>query len=141
MQSSTTVVVLSIRPEYVARILAATKQVEFRRQPLPAHVTHAVVYATMPVGRLVATFTIAGQVTAPPSRLWAQYQQVAGIEQERFDTYYQGRRQGTAILIKDLVSLPAPVPLSAVGLSHAPQSWRYLPDPAAHRQLLGLPAG
>ncbi|QDV73241.1 hypothetical protein [Botrimarina mediterranea] len=124
---SRNVVLLSIRPQFVERILSGEKAVEFRRTGLPETVASVVVYCTAPVQRVVAYFSVSGVVTAPPDKLWRQFRGVAGIEREAFFEYYKGCEKGRAIQIAEVTRLSQPVDLAKISRGmKAPQSLRYL---------------
>jgi len=56
-----TTAVLSIHPQYVNRILAGTKTVELRKQPLPSMVRTVLMWRTGSDGGIVGKFTVDGQ--------------------------------------------------------------------------------
>ena len=60
-------VLLSIRPVHVESILSGAKRFEFRRRMFARRdVRSVLIYCTMPVGRLVAEFEIAGILEDTP---------------------------------------------------------------------------
>jgi predicted transcriptional regulator len=130
------VALLSVHPEYAQAILDGTKTVEFRKRPLADDVTHVAIYATMPVGRVVGVFAVEEQVFAEPRSLWREFRKVAGISEEKFHAYYDGRDQGVGIKVSDLVTLPDQVTLEeAFGISRPPQSFQYFAPSEASASL------
>lgn len=120
------VALLSVHPEYAQAILDGTKTVEFRKRPLAPDVTHVAIYATQPVGRVVAVFSIEEQVTDTPRRLWHKFQKVAGISKDKFLAYYDGHKEGVGIKVGDLVGLEERETLEdAFGITRPPQSFQY----------------
>lgn len=109
-------VVLPVHPEYVAAILDGRKRAEFRKRPLPTHVTHVVIYATAPVHAVTAAFAVDGQTSASPVALWDAFEPVAGIARDRFFAYYFGRDAGTAIGIGTVYRAPDPILLHHIGV-------------------------
>lgn len=64
-------VLLSIKPEYVEKILDGTKKFEFRKGIFKnPDVKSVVIYSTMPVGMIVAEFDIADVIEDKPSNVW-----------------------------------------------------------------------
>jgi predicted transcriptional regulator len=64
-------VLLSIKPEYVEKILDGTKKFEFRKGIFKnPDVKSVVIYSTMPVGMIVAEFDIADVIEDKPSTVW-----------------------------------------------------------------------
>ncbi|WP_459682153.1 hypothetical protein [Rhodococcus sp. no. 34] len=108
-----------------------SKQVEFRKRPIADDVTHVLVYATAPVSAVVCAFSVTGQETLNPRKLWTQFRQVAGIPQDRFFAYFDGKSLGTGIKVGDVVTPRQPLCLStAFGVKRPPQSFQYL-DPSS----------
>ncbi|CAM3578137.1 ASCH domain protein [Nocardioides marinus] len=138
------VALLSIHPRYADGILAGAKRVEFRKRPLAADVTHVVVYATAPVSAVVGAFSVEGQHTLTPAELWQRFADVGGIEEDAFAAYYGSRDLGTGIAVGEVLRSAAPMCLrSHLGISHPPQSFRYLAAETAQavlRQMRPAPA-
>ena len=123
-------VLLSIKPEFVERILSGVKKYEFRKTPFKRDgVTTVVVYSTMPVGKVVGEFSIDDIFSEHPQALWERTANAAGISKEFFDEYYFGREKGTAIAVGNVVTYEKPMCLSELGENiSAPRSYRYLPS-------------
>ena len=128
------IALLSIRPMFAEKIMAGSKRVEFRKTPFREEVSHAVVYATSPVQRVLGYFEVQGITVKSPSEVWRRFRAVGGIDRRQFDTYYANSETAVAIVIGDVVALPKPAPLSVLGRAiSAPQSYRYLPRSALRR--------
>ncbi len=120
-------VVMSIKPQFADQILAGTKRVEFRKQPIPSDVGLVVIYSTLPVGRVVGEFTIKEQIRESPDALWDMFRDVAGIDEQNFFAYYQDREFGVAILIDRVEAYQPTLSLRDVGLSSPPWSFGRFP--------------
>lgn len=130
------VALLSIHPRYAESILAGAKRIEFRKRPLADDVTHVVVYATAPVSAVVGAFSVEGQHTHAPNELWRRFAEVGGIEADAFAAYYGNRDTGTGIAVGEVLRSAAPMCLrSQLGISHPPQSFRYLATETARAVL------
>lgn len=121
-------VLLSIKPEYAEKILSGEKKFEFRRVlPKNKSVKKVVIYATLPVGKVVGEFEIAELISESPIHLWKRTAEFSGISATFFDSYFEGRNVAHAIKVgkvkkynqqKDLVDiLPSGI---------APQSFCYI---------------
>jgi predicted transcriptional regulator len=121
-------VLLSIKPEFVDKILDGSKTYEFRKSSFKRDGIKAVViYSTMPVGMVVAEFDIEYIVSEHPQKLWVRTEKSAGISKKFFDEYYSGRDKATAIKIGNIIKYKRPLKLSELGDGiTAPQSYRYL---------------
>ena len=129
-------VLLSIKPRYANEILAGRKKYEFRksRPRLAKRNQKAYVYATAPMSRIVAAFTINDIVQDSPSRLWNDFGDNAGIDKKSFFEYYGKRKVGVAIEITDLEVFETPLnPKRLIKGFTAPQSFTYLRRTLRHR--------
>ncbi|HBA5332791.1 TPA: ASCH domain-containing protein [Escherichia coli] len=121
-------VLLSIKPEFVEKILNGTKKFEFRKGIFKkTDVKSVVIYSTMPVGKIVAEFDIADVIEDKPSIVWEKTSQYAGISKQFFDSYFHSKEKAFAIEIGNLKIYDQPLHLSSLGDNiTAPQSYRYL---------------
>jgi predicted transcriptional regulator len=121
------VALFSIHPGYAKAILEGSKQVEFRRQGLPADVTHVVIYATAPVQQIVGMFEIEGIDKVTPPRAWARYRHIGGIEKTAFERYYTSARHAFVIRVRAPKTFQTPFALTDLDVSlRPPQSYMYL---------------
>ena len=122
-------VLLSIKPEYAEKILTGVKRFEYRKTIPRNEAVHTVVlYATMPVGKVVGEFEIAGVLRESPDDLWKQTRQASGITREFFDEYFRGRKNAVAIAVSKPKRYAKPLMLKDVsGSITPPQSFQYLP--------------
>ena len=120
-------VLLSIHPEFANAIFDGHKHYEFRRVLFKEDVDEIVVYATMPVARVIGTFKITDIYEDAPNALWAKTKAVAGVTKEKFDSYFQDRTRAFAIKVGDPVRFAVPQPLSKyLASNNPPQSFCYL---------------
>lgn len=121
-------VLLSIKPEYAEKILAGEKRFEFRKVVFKnPSVRTVVIYATMPVGKVIGEFDIDEIISASPSEIWDLTVQYSGITKLFFNEYFHGREIAHAIKIKKTKRYDKPIDLLNI-LPHgiAPQSFCYL---------------
>lgn len=120
-------VLLSIHPEFADAIFDGNKHYEFRRVVFKQDVDEIVVYATMPVGKVIGSFKIADIYEDAPKALWARTRTVAGVTKAKFDSYFKDRPTAFAIKVKEPVRFKVPQPLSKFLPSNSPpQSFCYI---------------
>ncbi len=121
------VAVMSIHPQFAARILDGTKLVEFRKRRLAPDVTTVLLYATMPVARVIGAFEVAGYDVGAPTPVWERHKQHAGISRAGYRRYFHGAPSAVGILVKDARTLAYPLTLAELDKSlRVPQSFVYL---------------
>lgn len=121
-------VLLSIKPEYADRILNGEKRFEFRKAMFKnSNVKTVVIYATMPVGKVVGEFEIDRIIKDRPSKLWQITRGFSGITQDFFESYFYGREAGYAIGVKKAIRYEEPLDLKMfLPTGIPPQSFCYL---------------
>ncbi|KAM3101985.1 ASCH domain-containing protein [Phormidesmis sp. 146-12] len=126
-ESPCNIVLMSMHPEFAQLILEGKKKVEFRKTRFASEVSHVVIYATTPLKKIVGYFEVQGIQVASPEELWRFYSEVAGVDQQFFQDYYDHIRQGVAIEVGKVYQLNHFLSLSHVSTSLvAPQSYVYL---------------
>ena len=121
-------ILLSIKPEYANRILDGSKKFEFRKRLFRNGDVHTVViYATLPVGKVVGEFTIRRVHSERPDKLWRRTSRFSGISKAFFSEYFHGRDVGHAIEVNTAIRYAVPLDLGDVLASGvAPQSYAYV---------------
>ena len=118
-------ILLSIKPEYVERILDGTKQYEFRKR-LAKDVTKIVIYSTSPVKKVVAEVEVIGTIECAEQKLWNLTHEYAGIDKKKFHEYFCDCKNACAYVLGNVKKFERPKSLEAYGLSLAPQSFIYI---------------
>lgn len=129
-------VLLSIKPEYAEKILNGTKRFEYRKA-LPRHesVRTVVIYATMPVGKVVGEFEVGSFISDKPVNLWNRTKAASGISRKFFDDYFFGREIAMAIVVERPRRYAKAKSLREVsGSSTPPQSFQYLAQDGRFRE-------
>lgn len=121
-------VLLSIKPEFAEKILLGEKRFEFRKVLPKAHgIKTIVIYATMPLGKIVGEFDIGEILTDTPQKIWRTTKGQAGITQKYFNDYFEGKDIAHAIGVKAVRRYKRPAELSKyVESGVAPQSFCYI---------------
>ena len=122
-------VLLSIKPKFVDEILNGNKKFEYRKKVFKEDVESVVIYSTMPVGKIVGEFKIDEIISKSPDDLWEETSFASGITEEYFSQYFEGRKEGFAIKIKELIKYEKPIdPKKTFENFVAPQSYKYIRD-------------
>lgn len=118
---------LSIKPEYIQKIISGEKRYEFRKVVFKNRkVTDVIVYASRPISKIVGEFSIETIIEGDPKSIWNRTKYYSGVNELFFKNYFNGRDKGYAIKLKNYKSYSKPIPLENIGVKHAPQSFLYL---------------
>lgn len=122
-------VILSIKPQFVAEIIAGRKTFEFRKKVFKQPVNKVYIYSSAPICKLVGEFTLGLVVSGNPSSVWRRTNKQAGISKKFFDTYFSGKTEAFALEICAFKKYKNPVEASSVVPNFTPpQSYRYVED-------------
>lgn len=123
-------ILLSIKPKYIEQIISGKKKYEFRKETFKErHSNEIIVYSSSPMKRIVGKFKIGKIIEDTPKRLWEKFEDSAGIIEEDFFEYFNGKTKGFAIEIVDFVLFDEPIdPKSLDPDFVAPQSYLYIKD-------------
>lgn len=121
-------VLLSIKPEYADKILSGEKKFEFRKSIFKReNIQTIIIYATMPVGKIIGEFDIESILSDAPELIWDKTSQSSGISKSFFDSYFLNRTRAYAIEIKAVRKYKTPQNLCDLKLGlKAPQSFAYI---------------
>ena len=125
-ESSGSVALLSIHPEYVELMAMGKKKVEFRRTRFLRTLTHVVVYSTSPEKRLAGYFEVENIEIDSPESISSKYTDKGGISSERLSMYMEDATYAVAIIIGNFYSFSKKVSLDDIGILSPPQSFRYI---------------
>lgn len=115
--------IISIKPQFVAKILSGEKKYEFRRRIYKREVDKIYIYQTLPDAKIVAYFTPGIIVKDSPENLWKRFKDVSGTTEEHLLDYLHDKDEAYAIEITNLEILEKPfIPDGIL----PPQSYRYI---------------
>lgn len=117
---------LSIKPEYVNKILSGKKKYEFRKFHCRNDIDTIVIYATTPVKRVVGEASIISIIEGCVEDVWDQTSPDGGITKSAFKEYYKNKEVAIAYQLGDVVAYKEPFELSDIGLTYVPQSFAYI---------------
>lgn len=117
---------LSIKPEYVERILQGTKKFEYRKRLAKEDVSVIYIYSTYPSMKVVGSVQVIGRLSASPTALWDKTKARAGISRAKYRDYFRGCKVAYAYELGEVTIFDNPQALSMYGLDSAPQSFAYI---------------
>jgi predicted transcriptional regulator len=123
-------VLLSIKPEYAEKILQGEKKFEFRKSVFKnPDVKTVVIYATMPIGKVIGEFDFDEVLSDAPKEIWSLTSKFSGITKKFFNDYFDGRKLAHAIKVGTVRRYDTPLSLkSFIPSGAAPQSFCYIKD-------------
>ncbi|ARI79418.1 ASCH domain-containing protein [Microcystis sp. LEGE 00066] len=128
-------ILMSIKPKYVEKILKGEKTAEFRRSMYSSikKGDQVFIYSSSPQKALVGKFIIDEIINDTVENLWKLKGKEGCISYEEFMNYYDGISSGHCLVLKEIITFPAPIKLeelrSQIVNFRVPQSCRYLrPD-------------
>ena len=127
---------MSIKPEFVGKILAYEKLYEFRKSIFKQKVEKVFIYSTYPVKKIVGCFEVGEIICESPIELWNSFSDVSGIFEKDFFKYYEGSEEGFAIKIDNLQIFDEFIDMSKYDEFKAPQSFCYVENNDCLRKLL-----
>ena len=81
-------VLLSIKQQYVDRILNGSKTIELRKsKPNVSPGDYVIIYCTSPIKAIVGVAAIKQVITHSPERMWQLHSKSLGIEKESYFKY------------------------------------------------------
>lgn len=129
-------VLLSIKPEFVNKILAHEKLYEFRKSIFKQDVERIYIYSTYPVKKIVGYFEVTDIIRNSPRELWDLFSDVSGICEKDFFKYFSGSEEGVAIRIEDVIVFDEFIDMRAFDDFRAPQSFCYVENNDCLKELL-----
>ena len=117
---------LSIKPEYVEKILQGEKKFEYRKRLAKEDVSYIYVYSTAPSMKVVASVHIEGHLSDSPTAWWEKTKAAAGISRAKFRDYFRGCKTAYAYKLGKVEVFESPKNLSDFGVAVAPQSFVYI---------------
>ena len=123
--------IISLKPQYVELVLSGQKSVELRNRIVRLEPgTRVWIYATKPVGGIVAMADVESVVHAKPAAIWRRYGKEICINKDCFDSYIGDRECATAMILTSVRKLHEFLALDgirrAVGSFHPPQFYARL---------------
>jgi predicted transcriptional regulator len=128
-QSMSKNLLISIKPQFINKILDGTKSIEIRRKFHKNWIGHSVVlYATSPVKSIVGEAKISDVDVDDPKTIWTKYNESIGCSKEDFFKYTDSLEKAYAVKLSNVTTYDTKVKLDQmkemVGKNlHPPQSY------------------
>ena len=135
--------IISLKPQYAELVVSGKKSVELRNRIVRLNPGTTVwIYATLPVGRIVAFAEVESIVHGKPTLMWRSFKKDICIDKTIFDSYTKDRERVSAVKLTAVRELQEAPTLDGirkvVGTFHPPQFYARL---AAESGLLGILSG
>jgi len=118
-------VLLSIKPEFVEKIINGEKKFEYRRKIFQKDVESVIIYATSPWKKIIGEFFIEEILAEDPEILWNKTFLFSGVEKDFFMNYFKDASIGYAIKIGSLILYERPLSIRKF-VKYPPQSYAYI---------------
>ncbi|WP_298500833.1 hypothetical protein [uncultured Methanobrevibacter sp.] len=115
--------IISIKPQFVRKILSEEKKYEFRRRIYKQEVNKIYIYQTLPDAGIIAYFTPGKIIKDTPQNLWKNFKEVSGTTEEHLLNYLHDKDEAYAIEITNLKIFEEPFIPEGI---NAPQSYKYI---------------
>lgn len=120
-------ILLSIHPKFVEKILTGEKRFEFRKTLPTKDIESVIIYATKPLGKVVAEFKVKSIHSKSPEQLWLETKDYAGIDEDFFFQYFKNREIAHAFEVGELIVFEPPKELKEfIPSGVPPQSFCYI---------------
>jgi len=104
--------ILSLKPQYVELILSGKKTVELRNRVVHMDPGTVIwIYATKPVGSIVALAELDSVVHDTPAEIWTRFEREMCIDRTHFDSYIDSRESVSALILSSVRKLKHSVTL------------------------------
>ena len=115
--------IISIKPQFVEKILSGEKKYEFRRRIYTKEVDKIYIYQTAPDSKIVAYFKPGKIIKDTPENIWKNFKEVSGTTEEHLMDYLHDKDEAYAIEITDLKIFEKSFIPEGI---KAPQSYKYI---------------
>lgn len=115
--------IISIKPQFVEKILSGEKKYEFRRRIYTKEVDKIYIYQTAPDSKIVAYFNPGKIIKDTPENLWKNFKEFSGTTEEHLMSYLRDKDEAYAIEITNLEIFEKPFVPEGI---KAPQSYKYV---------------
>lgn len=117
---------LSIKPEYVKKIVSGEKKYEYRKHAAKCKVEKIVIYSCAPEKSVVGEVIVKGILAKSKSSLWETTKEHGGISRAKYREYFADSKTAYAYELGDVTVYDKPKSLLDYGIKSAPQSFVYL---------------
>ncbi|MBQ3707374.1 MAG: hypothetical protein II889_05615 [Clostridia bacterium] len=117
---------LSIKPEYVKKIISGKKKYEFRKFHCREEIDTIVIYATAPMKKVIGEAALVNIIEGDIDYVWHETRNFGGILKRDYIKYYHEREVAIAYHLGKVTVYKEPMKLEDFGLGYVPQSFAYI---------------
>lgn len=117
---------LSIKPEYVNKIVAGKKKYEFRKFHCHEGIDTIVIYATAPMKKVIGEVALLNIIEGDVEYVWHETRGFGGILKKEYKAYYKEREIAIAYQLGEVTLYDEPMGLKDLGIDYVPQSFAYI---------------
>ena len=120
------IILMSIKPEYVDKIFSGEKKYEYRKRLCKEKIDTIIVYSSSPIQKVVGELKIKQVLYDKKHVIWNKTNKYGGITKIKYDNYYENCGYVVAYEIEKAVLYNKPKDLKDYNLKAAPQSYVYI---------------
>jgi len=119
-------ILLSIKPEYVNKILSGEKIYEYRRVMPKNKVDSILIYSSWPCCKIIGEVEVKEIITYSVSDMWKKTKHNSGISYYKYRDYFKGKNRASAFVLGNITLYDKKLDLNECGFKKPPQSFIYV---------------
>ena len=120
------IILMSIKPEYVDKIFTGEKKYEYRKRMCKEKIDRIIVYSSFPIQKVVGELKIKQVLYNKKSIIWDKTNRYGGIKKTKYDKYYENCDYAVAYEIEKAILYDKQKDLKDFNVKMAPQSYVYI---------------
>ena len=120
------IILMSIKPEYVDKIFSGEKKYEYRKRLCKEKIDTIIVYSSSPIQKVVGESKIKQVLYDKKTIIWNKTNRYGGITKPKYDKYYENCDYAVAYEIEKTVLYDKQKDLKDFNVRMAPQSYVYI---------------
>ena len=120
------IILMSIKPEYVDKIFSGEKKYEYRKRLCKEKIDTIIVYSSSPIQKVVGELKIKQVLYNKKSIIWDKTNRYGGITKTKYDKYYENCSYAVAYEIEKSILYDKQKDLKDFNVKKAPQSYVYI---------------
>ena len=120
------IILMSIKPEYVDKIFSGEKKYEYLKRLCKEKIDTIIVYSSSPIQKVVGELKIKQVLYDKKNVIWNKTNKYGGINKNKYDKYFEKCNNAVAYEIEKAVLYNKTKDLKDYNLKAAPQSYVYI---------------
>lgn len=121
--------ILSIKPQFVEKILSGEKKFEYRKKVFKQAVDTVIIYSSAPSQKFVGEFKVKNILHSDTKEIWNMTKDNSGISYKYYKSYFSNHKEAYALEIIDLKIYDTPInPSDILPNFKPPQSYCYIKE-------------